>query len=416
MSASKARTAYRLCNNSSAAAIGCALLLTVAPLVVAQTALNAAMGQALFEKNWVTPPASTQASDGLGPYYDARSCAACHPQAGQGAYPGSLTVALNNDAVYGRQLQRYAVAALKPEAKLSITDLPSALADVSANAFARSQQITVSVPQLAITALHDGDLHASWSLRLPPSLAGVAQFADVPEAALQALADPADRNGDGISGRLLGRYGWKSEVTTLAEQVGKALSVDIGLSNPVFPAAQGDCTELQVACVSLAANTRTGTELEADTVVMELLATYLQTLPIPGRKMTETDAEGERLFTQLQCAACHQPSLPLASGQQLRAWTDLLLHDLGPALAVGTNGALPTTQSSSEAALPAASEWRTAPLWGLAQRKRYLHDGRASSIEEAVVWHDGEAGSARSAYINASKGQREHLLRFLRGL
>jgi CxxC motif-containing protein (DUF1111 family) len=388
--------------------------------VVAQTVLNASMGQALFEKRWVTPPSSTSASDGLGPYYDARSCVACHPKAGQGAYPDSLTAVLTNDAMYGQQLQRYAVPAIKPEAQLTITDLPAMLTDVNANTFAQSQKIRLSVPQLVITALRDGDLHSPWSLRLPPPLAGVAQFADVSDIALQALADPDDRNGDGISGRLRGRYGWKAEIPTLAHQIGKALSVDLGLGNSTFPTAHGDCSEQQVACVSLAANTRTGTDLEADAVVAELLASYLHALPVHSSNNSEND--GERLFTQFQCAACHQPTLPLAAGQSLQAWTDLLVHDLGPALAVGTNGTLPTTLSPlddsplSVTAIATASEWRTAPLWGLAQRTRFLHDGRAGSIAEAIIWHDGEAASARSAYIKASKEQREHLLRFLRGL
>jgi CxxC motif-containing protein (DUF1111 family) len=392
MSASKVPTACRRSRSR------CFLLL--APLFVGTALaqpprdmheLDAIAGKALFERSWVTSPASTAAADGLGPYYDARSCAACHPAAAAGPVPDTLVVVLD-DAVYGRQLQRHAVAGLPAEALVHFHT-----EDVAAEGFTL-QRITASFDKFQF-----GPVSGGYSLRRPPALSGVALFDDVSDTTLQQLADPLDANGDGISGRMAGRYGWKADVDGLGQQVARAFSVDMGISNPVFPENSADCTRSQHACLAHSANTVTGSGVEADQVVVDLVVQYLESLPPPG--VNNDDAEGEAVFTDLGCPACHVPELA-TSTKSLRAWTDLLLHDMGEGLAVGSD--------SPDAA--GASEWRTAPLWGLAQRQAWLHDGRARTVEEAILWHGGEAAAARQNFANAGEAQRQRLQAFLLGL
>lgn len=357
--------------------------------LAAQPGLDAAGGRALFERTWVTPPSSTRAADGLGPYYDARSCAACHPRAGQGEFPDSLTVVVDDD-VLGRQLQRHAVVGLPAEAQFSIgTD--------SADS---------TIPALQT----DTELPGGYSLRLPPPLAGVAALDAISETELQRLADPDDRDADGISGRYVGRFGWKGEARELRTQIAKALSLDIGIGNAVFPSPAGDCTAAQTACRERAVATTDAGALEAEPVVLDLLTAYLQALP-PPVGTPGNESEGRALFETWRCSACHVPALS-AAGKPLPTWSDLLVHDLGPGLA--DRRAVVTPPGADPPAN--AAEWRTPPLWGLVRRARLLHDGRATTPDAAIRWHDGEAAASRLQYEQAKESQRELLLSFLRSL
>lgn len=349
--------------------------------------LDALAGKALFERTWVTAPASTASADGLGPYYDARSCAACHPAAGNGAVPATLTVVLD-DAIYGKQLQRHAAPGLPAEAIINFS-----VDDVAVHG-QTLQRISAT-----FDALQFGPPGSAFSLRRPPALAGIARFDEVSDETLRLLADPEDRNGDGISGRVAGRYGWKGETASLAQQVSKAFSIDLGISNALFPANSADCTAVQQQCLEHAGNASTGSGVEADQLVLDLVTLYLASMPEPA--MPEADPAGQAVFNELGCADCHLPELPTA-GSALQAWTDLLLHDMGPELAAGPGAS--------------AAEWRTAPLWSLAQSQAYLHDGRARSIEEAIDWHGGEAAASRQKFANAGEDQRQRLQAFLLGL
>ncbi|MES2605376.1 MAG: di-heme oxidoredictase family protein [Pseudomonadota bacterium] len=391
MSASKVLTACRLFSNSPSRAVRLSLFLPAlaAVSVHAEQPLDVASGKALFEKIWVTAPSSTQASDGLGPYYDARACSACHANGDQGEFPAALVLSID-DPVYGKQLQRHAVAGLPAEGQFTVitgvqgdTALPTVAAELS--------------------ALQYGELQQQGSLRLPPALHGIAGFDRVTTAVLQQWADPDDANNDGISGRVSGRYGWKATGTTLAEQIDKAFSIDMGLGSTRLASPHGDCTDSQSVCLQRPAGAATG-EPEVPVVVGPLIASYLQSL----RPLTSTTPAGSDEFAALGCGACHRPSLP-AGDAELHAFTDLLLHDLGPGLAANLPEPTDLTQ-----ARPA--EWRTAPLWGLSRRTRYLHDGRADTLDAAIRWHAGEAESSRNAYNDATNLQRERLLAFLRAL
>lgn len=384
-------------------ALATLLLCLPAAFSQAQHPLDAAAGKALFERNWVVAPASTAASDGLGPYYNARSCNACHPDGGRGVGLQAITIAIN-DPVYGLQLQPLALAGLQPETQLALAWMPVELPINSGTAYSLQRL------QVDITNLSYGALQSAWSARLAPSLRGVALLAGVSDAELEALADPEDDDGDGISGRLsllqatgitrVGRFGWKAETPDLRTQAAKAFSLDLGLGTALFPSPHGDCTAAQAECLQGVSGAVTGeSATELATELVELVLAYVTGLE-PAQSAVP-DPEGLALFQQTGCASCHVPQLQ-AAGNSVQAFTDLLLHDLGPALA-----------SALDAPNAAGAEWRTAPLWGLAGSERFLHDGRARNLEEAVLWHSGEAARARDNYVALLPQQRQRLLGFL---
>lgn len=382
-------------------------LCLVAPLLQAQRhPLDAAAGKALFERHWIPAPASTAASDGLGPFYNARACSNCHPAGGRGNDLQALTLR-SNDAVYGRQLQPLALAGLAPELQYRAAWVPALLQ------LPDGSREELEALQLEFSALRYGPLQGGWSARLAPALHGLWRLQDVTPATLQALADPDDADGDGISGRVAqlrtadgtlvsGRFGWKAELPDLLTQTAVALSLDIGLASPPYPAAHGDCTPAQTDCLQQVPGTATGpAATEVDAELLQLLLAYLESLPAPA---SGQDAAGLALFERSGCAACHVPALPAADGP-VPAFTDLLLHDMGQGL---------TDTLATESAAP--SEWRTAPLWGLGRAQRLLHDGRAGSMHAAILWHGGEAEAARAAYLALGAAERRQLLDFLEGL
>lgn len=370
-------------------------VLTAFPcLTIAQSSLDFITGKALFEKNWVPAPASTQASDGLGPYYNARSCNQCHPEGGSGSRQQSLVLHLN-DPVYGQQLQKYAVPGLAVEAIVEFT-LDEKSSDYS------------------IKSLHSGPMHTmATSPRLASSLHGLGLLEAVPESGIAALADEHDVNGDGISGRInrvngtVGRFGWKASRASLDAQVARALSLDLGLGNPLHPSAYGDCTSHQLDCLARPhGNSSHHDNLEANTTVLDLILAFVRGLPAPGQSIPKVQSsQGRELFNAAGCAACHVPALQ-AGDIIFYPYTDLLLHDMGPGLA-----------DSLVEGSALGNEWRTAPLWGLGQKTtEYLHDGRAQTLDEAIRWHDGEAGRARKNYEMLSSDERNDLFAFLIGL
>ena len=242
-----------------------------------------------------------------------------------------------------------------------------------------------------------------------------------------AQADPDDANGDGISGRAnrvwnpvtqkeeLGRFGWKANVASLLQQSAGAANGDIGLTSRWFP--EQNCTAAQVACKAATH----GDEPELSDAFLTKLVFYLQTLAVPARRDSDSPAvaRGEQLFADAGCGACHSPRLrtaeqaqpALLANQTFAPYTDLLLHDLGEGLADGR----PDFQADGR-------EWRTAPLWSLGLvphvngHSLYLHDGRARSLEEAILWHGGEAAAAQQAFRAAPRDHREALIAFLESI
>ncbi|MGE9294663.1 MAG: di-heme oxidoredictase family protein, partial [Puniceicoccales bacterium] len=220
-----------------------------------------------------------------------------------------------------------------------------------------------------------------------------------------------DANGDGISGRIngvtdpetgsqaIGRFGWKASQPSVRVQTGLALREDMGLGNPVYPADGLDLTPEEFNDLTL----------------------YARALGVPLRRnFDDPDVlAGEQLFAAMNCAACHKPEVTTGNGhaltelrnQTIRPYTDLLLHDMGPGLADQVREGSAT-----------GSEWRTPPLWGIGRTEevsghtRFLHDGRAHSLEEAILWHGGEAEASRDAYKALSVSERAQVIDFLRSL
>lgn len=390
-------------------------------------------GKALFERNWTPATASaaddarTGAShmgDGLGPLFHTRSCNACHPEGGRGKFAvradgviegdGLLLrvgVGKSGDPAYGRQIQTRAVAGLRAEA------VPA----VRFEAVSHPSGRTLGNPVFQLRQPAYGGLHPATRItgRVAPAIRGSGALEKVPVEALKALADPDDRNGDGISGRLnrielpmgrweVGRYGWKAGQWSIEMQVTKAFRMDMGLSSRLMGPAWGDCTPVQTKCREAPNGERAwkGGHEVADEAIAKVTA-YVANLPAPARRGSET--RGAKIFAATGCAACHAPSLPLLDGGAVHAYTDLLLHDMGEGLADGIE------EGSST-----GSEWRTAPLMGLGRliekRAPLLHDGRARTVVEAILWHGGEAKSAAGAYRNLAGDRRRSLHRFLKTL
>ncbi|MCP9490104.1 MAG: c-type cytochrome [Solirubrobacteraceae bacterium MAG38_C4-C5] len=406
-----------------------------------------AVGNSFFNDNWVTAPASTEARDGLGPTFNAQSCSSCHFKDGRGQPPQGpedpergLLLRLSIPGpdgqprpvpVYGSQLQDRAISGVSPEGSVAITHVPRR------GSYADGTRYTLLEPRYAIAGAAFGPIPADvmTSPRVAPPVFGTGLLEAVAEEDIVALADPTDADGDGISGRAnrvpdaasattselgpeggtaLGRFGWKANVPDVEQQNAQAFHGDIGVTSPLF--TDQNCPEGQEGCADAPAGGRP----EIDEQRLGRVTFYVRTLAVPARRGVgdPTTTRGEDTFRELGCAACHLPELqtgpsdvPGLSNQAIRPYTDLLLHDMGPGLADGRPDGLAS-----------GSEWRTAPLWGIGLTEtvnghtRFLHDGRARNLEEAILWHGGEAAGAQRRFRALPRDDREALLAFLRSL
>ena len=259
----------------------------------------------------------------------------------------------------------------------------------------------------------------NFSIRKTPHLVGLGLLEAVTESSIAAIADPNDSNGDGISGRMqtvvdpqtgqtrMGRFGWKAGRATIAQQTAGALNADMGVTTTIFPNL--DCGSAQGNC---------GSGNEISNADLDLLRRYVALLGVAARRNLN-DAQvqqGETLFTTANCIACHKATLttsPFAPLNEVRSqtihpYTDLLLHDMGTGLADNLPEGIAT-----------GAEWRTAPLWsigltaGVSGGEAYLHDGRARTIAEAILWHGGEANAAKEAFRTMSAANRAALIAFI---
>ncbi len=405
-----------------AAAVGLGMA-TIATAPARANDLDVAIGKTLFERNWIPAPASTKADDGLGPLFNARSCAGCHAAAGparfavpnegrmitRGVVVRLATAAGAPDPYYGAQIQDRAVPGLPAEGELTVTTAPPPIAEATA-APPLAWKLHLAGPPLA-PGVRAG-------LRQAPSLAGRGDLGRIDPHAILALADPDDQNGDGISGRprfvagtppgeapRLGRFGWKAGVPDLPAQVASAFALDMGLSSRPTPRPYGDCTPYQAACLAAPTGARDGSDdAELADDILRLTAAFAASR---RARALPTDAPGLAVFRRAGCDACHVPMLPDTAGVPIVAFTDLLLHDMGAELddGLGEPGV-------------ASYEWRTAPLIDLAPRnssRRYLHDGRAADLAAAIAAHGGEAATARVRFAALTADERALLLEFLKG-
>ena len=400
------------------------------------------VGDSFFTQNWVTAPASTDARDGLGPTFNAQACSSCHTLDGRGAPPDpdgeearlGLLVRLSvpgadpvtgaplPDPVYGGQLQDRSVQGVPAEGTLRVhyEIVVGAYGDGTAYEL-RSPTYEIADP--AFGPLADGVLT---SPRLAPQVIGMGLLEAIPAESILEAADPDDADGDGISGRAntvwdaraggpaLGRFGWKANAATVEQQTAGAFHGDIGITSALHP--DENCPEAQTECASAP----DGGSPELTDSRLASVDFYVRTLAVPAMRDHETAdvLAGAQLFEQFGCVSCHTvthrtgPSdVEALADQVIHPYTDLLLHDMGPGLADG--------RADFEAG---PSEWRTPPLWGIGLAddingfRFLLHDGRARTMEEAILWHGGEAEAAREAFRLADAEQRAQLLAFLEAL
>ncbi|MCB9561596.1 MAG: thiol oxidoreductase [Kofleriaceae bacterium] len=386
-------------------------------------------GDAGFEATFV--PAPSTIHPGLGPTFNNAGCARCHlrdgrgmPVAGGGPLRSQLLVrvslaagtpAVPGGAVpvpgLGTQLQDQANYGVAAEATVAVTW------DDVAGHYGDGAPYTLRRPRLAITLADGAALPADvqTSLRQPPPVFGLGLLEAVDGATLEALADPDDLDGDGVSGRVnhvwdaeagavaIGRFGHKANTPTLRQQAAAAYVNDMGVGSSLFPDDAGDAPVV---------------EIDDDT--LDATAFYTRTLAVPARVATDDPAvaRGETLFRDAGCARCHVETLTTGAAdvaaladQTIHPYTDLLVHDLGDDLADGR----PDFEADGR-------EWRTAPLWGLGLTHTvlpgsgFLHDGRARTLEEAILWHGGEAEAAREAFRRAPVADRDAVVAFLRSL
>ncbi len=415
------------------------------------------LGNALFRKIWVSSPSSTQASDGLGPLFNARGCQSCHVKDGRGhppfegqaenvsmflrlsVPPGADDTRLAMDGVvagevgdptYGTQLQDFAVPGLKAEGRMVIdyAELPVTLGD--------GTQVTLRAPHYSVADLAFGPLadDVMLSPRLANPMIGLGLVEQIPTEDILALADAEDRDGDGISGRpnwtiepvsqsvMLGRFGWKAGMATIRSQSAAAFAGDIGISTPLVNLPHGDCTERQAECLAMPTGeqARLGVS-EAPDPVLDLVTFYAQTLGVPARREVDDPAvlRGKAAFYGAGCASCHVPKFVTSSAaenpahrfQLIWPYSDFLLHDMGAGLA-----------DNRPEGLADGQEWRTPPLWGIGLTETvsghtfFLHDGRARNLVEAILWHGGEAQAARDAFAQMSQATRDDVVAFLESL
>ncbi len=302
----------------------------------------------LYQRRW-------NVGEGLGPEFNARSCVACHGERRETTFVGvspSIT-----DPTGGHVVARFRV--------------------------------------MASGAVEQRVIPTRATLRRAPALAGLGSLERIAASDIARNADPDDADGDGISGRMpLGRFGWKGRIPDLTLAVAAAFVNELGLSSPYFGERNG--------------NNSRHAELTSEQV--ESVADYMRALPVPpGARLTDRDRGAAGVFERIGCAKCHRPTFPVhdrTRQMSVNAFTDLLLHDMGPALADG----IAEGNASGE-------EFRTAPLWGLSRnRGPYLHDGRAKTLEDAIVMHGGEAARAAAAYVRLPSDDRRRLRRFLDGL
>ncbi len=391
------------------------------------------LGDAAFEQSFVSAPSPLHS--GLGPVFNNVSCISCHHNDGK----GTPTAGFNNSSLlirislpgedehnaprsipgFGFQLQDQSVFSSQPEAHINITyaDIPVSYPDGS-TILLRKPTYTITNPYISLPAVYN------ISPRMAPPVFGLGLIEAIPENTILSFADEDDRDGDGISGKPnyiydtlskkldLGRFGLKANTINILHQVAFAYQQDIGVSNYIAPKENAD-GQLQDDGLK--------DDPELPDSILNAVAFYVKSLAVPARRnVTDADVKtGEQLFTQIQCAKCHIPTvqtgvdlmLPQISNQRIHPYTDLLLHDMGEGLADGRPDFLAT-----------GSEWRTMPLWGIGLFPKtngtafYLHDGRARSIEEAILWHGGEAEKAKNQFMLLSKTDRDKLIRFLNNL
>jgi len=413
-------------------------------------------GREQFNEPWVVAP-DPSGVWGLGPTFNEDRCVHCHeangrspavPHGGE-AVRGPLVrlSVIGNDEfggplphpAYGDQLQNRGIEGrVPPEGKVIVT---YSTREVE---LAGGEVINLRMPQIGFDDLQFGGLgdQTMMSLRVAPQLVGLGLLEAVPDETLLAIAER--QIGQGVSGRpnyvrdvenerrAMGRLGWKANQPSVRQQVAAAFIGDIGATTYLFqlencPSVQAKCLDTPSASMCGGQGGCRGNTFRPEVNPSRLtnISLYLRTLAVPARRNADEPAvrKGELLFAQAQCSTCHVPELQTAAADRLphdiaaaadvtiHPYTDMLLHDMGPDLADGR----PDFEATG-------SEWRTPPLWGIGLlstvngHSDLLHDGRARNVTEAILWHGGEAQTARELFRGMPAEDRAALVSFVESI
>lgn len=389
----------------------------------------------IFGQQFVSAPADQ--FGGVGPLFNQNSCESCHVRNGRGIIPQYegdpstgllLRLSIPGEGMfgsiipapgYGGQLQPKAIFNVVSEGIMSKTELSEIVTYLTGESVTLTRPVySIANPYIPLPP------NLLISPRLAPPVYGLGLLEAIPEADILARADEADLDGDSISGKAnqvwnvldqaltLGRFGWKAENPTAGQQAADAAHNDMGLTSYYFPTehceGQSNCEE----------GVQTSHDVDEETT--DLFAFYFQTVAVPAPRNYNDPvvSRGEQLFQDHQCASCHTPKHttgyhPIASlsNHTIYPYTDLLLHDMGEGLADHR----PTFRADG-------NEWRTPPLWGIGltqvvnPKATFLHDGRAHTLEEAILWHGGEAQASKEAFRTMSGEDREAMIAFLKSL
>lgn len=410
-------------------------------------------GDGVFERPY-TPalrPGFSSNADGLGPIFNHVSCEGCHIGDGRAKPPSGPNEILNGGFVrvsipgtgpygepltpkgYGAQIGDRAVDGVKPEAKVRINWVESS------GTFPDGESYSLRRPEFLISELAYGPMpeNAVFELRMAPPVHGLGLLEAIPEKTILAWADEKDINKDGISGRpnyvwdierggfIMGRFSWKANAFDLRQQSAAAAYNDMGVNNELFlyrhdekvntHKARQNCEPEQKSCLEATDSL----DFEMSPGQLRDVTTYLQLLGVVYRRNMDDPKvqQGEQLFHQAGCENCHKSQVMTGEheidrleNQLIRPYTDLLLHDMGEGLS-GRRDFMATKR-----------EWRTSPLWGIGVTQivnghtNFLHDGRARNIEEAILWHGGEAEQTKQNYLQLNKNERQLLVSFINNL
>lgn len=373
-------------------------------------------GRELFLAQWDVAGSSRPTLDGLGPLFNANACTSCHvsngrvvPYFNDGTTDKSFLFRVGNEKgeqhpIFGGQLQTQATVGV---AESNIT---------------WSKDANDNIQFISSADLHSDGFNMGG--RISPHLLGMGLLDLVSEATILEYEDVYDSNKDGISGRAhwvieegetkIGRFGWKAINSSLRTQNAGALHQDMGLTSVVN--MQENCTENQSICKE----EQNGGSPEVSEASLQAIVDFMSALGVPERRIENVEKfeEGASLFETIGCNSCHRPTMitdtsskfKSLSNQKIYPYTDLLLHDMGDDLSDGVK--------EKDAS---GNEWRTPPLWGIGiveakENAKFLHDGRASSIKEAIELHGGEAQKVKESFLKLDTDEQERLLEFLRAI
>jgi len=406
------------------------------------------LGRSFFTIPWVEAPSATTARDGLGPLFNSNTCINCHPRNAIGSvynknnnvsrnYVTRLSIPSNGsfehkkmlkyngfveEPIYGEQISINGIYGVPYEAKSII----------------KYENITVMYPdgesailkkplqgiEHQLSDLQYGKIHSEVSItnRLAPALVGLGLIEKLSDNQILENEDINDENNDGISGKAnivysvqhkdfrVGRYTKKASAPTVIHQSAGAAFNDMSLTSMYFP--NENCTSSQSQCLEAPRGDDVGGEKTFDLPInrLEAIAFYLKSLRLPASVISQK--KGEALFNDIGCVKCHTSSFTLSNGAKIKPFSDFLLHNMGDELSDGR------IEFKAE-----KNEWKTPPLWGIGKYKiatgknpELLHDGRAKSIEEAILWHGGEAQNIKNSFMNLSKKQRESVIIYIKEL